>query len=118
MCNTASICSDITWVYHEHPDIYISHTSFDSQDAKIEGKELKAFYCRIYKGFVNLHSIRQAIAFISPPCEADKEAQIHTLYRERKLCYENVLTTVQHSDISKQFKVSQDAMLDEKKFLD
>lgn len=73
--------------------------------------------CQIYKRLLTLHSLIQSTIFINPTSDYDEEAQVHTICQARKINFNDGLRSVQYSEIPKQFKLVQDAMLEEKKFL-
>lgn len=51
---------------------------------------------------------------MNPSSEDDIEAQVNTLYRSREISFNSALLYVRYGDISKQFKISQGALHEEK----
>ena len=49
----------------EAPNECLKHDSFDSNGAKTADEALSIVDCRIYKGFVTLHSLRMSTLFMT-----------------------------------------------------
>lgn len=61
---------------------------------------------RVFKGFLRLQLFYGSTLFMKPKYDMNKEADINCLHRVKNLCKLNNFRTVQHSDVSSQYKAA------------
>lgn len=71
--------------------------------------------CRVYPKMLKLHSLYTAPSFMFPNIEIERKAQVNTLYSILDLSEANYFQTVQHIEVTAQFKNSCDALKEEEK---
>lgn len=101
----------------EHPDLCTGEPDFENHGATTQRDALSWVDCRVYRSFIRLQSLYGSTMYMNPKCELDEKAQVNTLYRVQNLCRSNGFRTVQHTDVSAQFKAAVLALKEEVKFL-
>lgn len=101
----------------EHPELCTGQTYFENYGAGSTKEAESWLDCRLYKSFIRLQSLYGSTVFMNPSSEMEKQAQVNTLYRVQLICRERGFRTVQHSDVSAQFKASVLALKEAAKFL-
>lgn len=101
----------------DEPGICIENKLIDSGSAKTHTDVMERLDCRVFRNFVNLTSIRQSTPFMNAKSKEEVRAQVNTLYRAKEECFLNSFKAVQHTSISRHYKMALLAIKEEKKFL-
>ncbi len=100
-----------------HPNIYLKNEAINSSGAKTEQEVMASQDCRIYRSFLRLNSLYSSKSFMNHNARNGIEAQINALHRLKDVCSLNDFTTVQHETVTEQYKLANEALQEEKKFL-
>ncbi len=102
---------------NECPSICLNDDALNAEGAATEDQVMRKADCRVYRSFVRLNSLYCSKNFMNPDTKFGDKVQINTLYRVKDLYALNGYKTVQHEQVTEQYKLSLDALLEEEKFL-